>query len=402
MSDRQWAALMQADESYAGSHSYARLKKIVCALTGFEHFIPTHQGRAAENILFSALVKPGDIVPGNAHFDTTKGHIEYRKAIAVDCTVDTAYDPDAAMDFKGNIDLNKLEACFKKYPPEKIPFVLLTITCNSVGGQPVSLANIQETRTLCDHYGKRLFIDAARFAENAYFIKTREPDYAAYSIPQIVKAIFDLADGMTMSAKKDGLVNMGGFVALREKSLYNACSVFCILFEGFVTYGGLSGRDMEALAVGLKEVVDFHYLESRIREVHRLGEQLATRGIPLQKPFGGHAIFLDALQFFPHIPREEFPAQLLATALYETAGIRTAEIGTLLADRDPKTRQNRFPKLELLRLAIPRRTYSCEHLDYVVEAVIQLYENRYAYTRGYAILWEAPILRHFTVRLARL
>jgi len=402
MSDKQWAEMMIGDESYAGSTSFKKLKKTVKKITGFKYFLPTHQGRAAENVLFSTLVKEGDIVPGNSHFDTTKGHIEFRKATAVDCTIDEAFDTSNMHPFKGNIDLNKLEIVFKKYPKEKIPFVILTITCNSAGGQPVSIENTKAVSTLCKQYGIPLYFDAARFSENAYFIKKREQGYANKTIKEIVKEVFSYGDGMTMSAKKDGLVNMGGFIALNNKDVFKQATVFNIMYEGFITYGGMNGRDMGALAVGLNESTEYNYLESRIEQVAYLGKKLVEYGVPVQQPFGGHAIFLDANKFVPLIPREEYRAQALAIELYIVGGIRGVEIGTVLADRDPLTRKNRYPELELVRLAIPRRTYTNNHMDYVAATLKNIYESRNEAKSGYTIIDEAPIMRHFTAKFSKI
>lgn len=402
MSDKQWAEVMLGDESYAGSRSFMKLENTVKELTGFRYFIPVHQGRAAENVLFSALVKNGDFVPGNIHFDTTKGHIEYRKATAIDCTIDEAFDITIDHPFKGNIDLHKLEKTLQEYTTEKIPFVLMTITCNSAGGQPVSIENMRAVRTLCDQYGVGFYIDGARFAENAYFIKKREKEFANHSIKEIVKEIFSLSDGMTMSAKKDGLVNMGGFIALNDAKVYEVCSTFAIMYEGFVTYGGMSGRDMGALAQGLTEGVEFDYLESRIGQTAYLGKRLDEFNIPVIKPFGGHAVYIDASKFVPKIPKEEYRAQSLAIELYIVAGIRGVEIGTLLADRDPVTRENRFPKLEMVRLAIPRRVYTLSHMEYVAVAIKKVFDSRDEAKSGYSIKWEAPIMRHFTVELEKI
>ncbi|REE80380.1 tryptophanase [Lutibacter oceani] len=402
MSDQQWAEMMIGDESYAGSLSFKKLKKTVKKITGFKYFLPTHQGRAAENVLFSAMVKEGNIVPGNSHFDTTKGHIEFRKATAVDCTIDEAFDTSVIHPFKGNIDLNKLETVFKKYPKEKIPFVILTITCNSAGGQPVSIKNTKEVSELCKKYGVPLYFDAARFSENAYFIKKREKGYENKTIKEIVKEVFSYGDGMTMSAKKDGLVNMGGFIALNNKEVFKQATVFNIMFEGFITYGGMNGRDMGALAVGLNESTEFNYLESRVEQVAYLGQKLVDFGVPVQQPFGGHAIFLDANKFVPTIPREEYRAQALAIELYVVGGIRGVEIGTVLADRDPVTRENRYPELELVRLAIPRRTYTNNHMDYVAASLKNIYDSRNEAKSGYNIVDEAPIMRHFTVKFEKI
>ncbi len=399
MSDNQWAAIMTGDESYAGSRSFQKLHETVQEITGFPFLLPTHQGRAAENVLFSVLVKDGDIVPGNSHFDTTKGHIEIRKAHAVDCTIDEAFDVEDPHQFKGNIDLVKLENVYKSYPKEQIPFCLITVTCNSSGGQPVSLENVKAVRELSNQYGIPIYFDSARFAENAYFVKLREKGQQDRTIKEICKEMFSYGDGMTMSSKKDGLVNIGGFIALNNEEVFQKASNFTIIYEGFITYGGMAGRDMAALAVGLNEATEFSYLESRISQVEYLGNLLIDMGIPIQKPIGGHAIFIDSLKFLPHISREEFPAQTLGLEIYKEAGIRTVEIGTLLADRDPVTREHRYPKLELVRLAIPRRTYTNEHMDYIAAGIKNVYDRRDEIKKGYQIVWEPPILRHFTVKL---
>ncbi len=401
MSDCQWSAMMLGDESYAGSSSYHILKETVKRITGFEHFLPTHQGRAAENVLFSALVKEGDVVPGNSHFDTTKGHIEYRKATAIDCTIDEAFDTTSTHPFKGNIDLEKLEKVLKEYPAERIPFIVVTVTCNTSGGQPVSMRNLREVSNLAKKYGIMVVYDSARFAENAYFIKRNEDGYKEMPVKQIVREMFSHADAMTMSSKKDGIVNMGGFIAMQDEELFNSASVYNILFEGFVTYGGMSGRDMNALAQGLEEGTEFDYLDTRIRQVAYLGEKLKSFNIPVQEPFGGHAIFVDALRFLPGLPREQFTAQTLAVELYLEAGVRGVEIGTLMADRDPVTRENRYPNLELVRLAIPRRFYTNNHMDVVAVALKNVYDRRDEIKKGFEIVSEAPIMRHFTVQLKR-
>ena len=398
MSDRQWAAMMMGDESYAGARSFFRLKDTITGLTGFEYVIPTHQGRAAENVLFSHLVKAGDIVPGNSHFDTTKGHIESRKATALDCTVDEARDTQLELPFKGNVDLGKLEAALKEHG-DHIPFIIVTITNNTAGGQPVSMENLRGVRALADKYGKRVVLDSARFAENAYFIKTREAGYADMTIKQITREIFDLADAMTMSAKKDGIVNMGGFIATRHEDWYEGAKRFCIPFEGYLTYGGMNGRDMEALAVGLDENTEFDNLDTRIRQVQYLAARLDEFGIPYQRPAGGHAIFVDASKVLTHVPKEEFPAQTLTVELYREAGIRGCEIGYILADRDPVTRENRFGGLDLLRLAIPRRVYTNNHMDVIAVALKNVFDRRESITRGVRIVWEAELMRHFTVKL---
>ncbi|MCF8346675.1 MAG: tryptophanase [Bacteroidales bacterium] len=399
MSQEQWAAIMTGDESYAGSRSFYQLKETITMLTGFEHVLPTHQGRAAENVLFSAMIKAGDVIPGNAHFDTTKGHIEFRRASALDCTIDEASDTAVYHPFKGNLDIGKLEKAVETYGRDKIPLILVTITCNSTGGQPVSIENMREVRRFADHHRIPVFFDAARFAENAWFIRTRENGYSDKGIREIVKKMFSYADGMTMSSKKDGLVNIGGFIAMKDLALYKAAAHFNIMFEGFLSYGGMAGRDMAALAIGLKEATTVAFLDSRIRQVHYLGKLLKEMGIPVQEPFGGHAIFVDAKKFLPELPKEEFIGQTLAVELYLESGVRAVEIGTLLADRDPETRENRYPQLELLRLTIPRRVYTDNHMHYIATALKNVYDRRTSISKGYRIVSEAPIMRHFTVEL---
>ncbi len=401
MSDRQWAAMMMGDESYAGASSFLNLKKTITDITGFQHIIPTHQGRAAENVLFSYLVKEGMIVPGNSHFDTTKGHIEGRKATALDCTIDEAKNTQLEIPFKGNVDPVKLEAALKQYA-DKIPFVIVTITNNTAGGQPVSMKNMREVREIANKYGKPVLFDSARFAENAYFIKMREEGYADKSIKEIVKEMFSLADGMTMSAKKDGIVNMGGFIATNLIDWYEGAKGYCVQYEGYLTYGGMNGRDMSALAVGLDENTEFDNLETRIRQIEYLAAKLDEYGIPYQRPAGGHAIFVDAPKVLSNVPKEEFPAQTLVVELYLEAGIRGCEIGYILADRDPVTRENRFGGLDLLRLAIPRRVYTNNHMDVIAAALRNVKERSGSITRGYGIKWEAPLMRHFTVKLEKL
>lgn len=401
MSDRQWAGMMLGDESYAGASSFFNLKNMITRLTGFDYVIPTHQGRAAENVLFSALVHEGDIVPGNSHFDTTKGHIEGRKATALDCTIDEAKDTQLEIPFKGNVDPKKLENALKEHG-DRIPFIIVTITNNTAGGQPVSMANMKEVRALADKYGKKVIFDSARFAENAYFIKTREKGYENKTIKEIVKETFDLADAMTMSAKKDAVVNMGGFIATRNQEWFDAAKGYCVQFEGYLTYGGMNGRDMNALAIGLDENTEFENLETRIRQVEYLASKLDEYGIPYQRPAGGHALFIDAPKVLTHVPKEEFPAQTLTVELYLEAGIRGCEIGYILADRDPITRENRFGGLDLLRLAIPRRVYTNNHMDVIAAALKNVYDRREKITRGVRIAWEAPLMRHFTVQLERL
>lgn len=401
MSDKQWSEMLLGDESYSGSSSFYKLKDAIKDITGFDYFLPTHQGRAAENVLFSTLVKEGDIVPGNSHFDTTKAHIEYRKARAVDCTIDAAFDTTLDHPFKGNIDLEKLENVLKNNPKEKIPLIIVTITCNSAGGQPVSMKNMHAVSALAKKYEIPVYFDSARFAENAYFIKIREEGYSDINIRDIVKEMYYYADGMTMSAKKDAIVNMGGFIGFKHKEIFDKASVYNILFEGYITYGGMSGRDMNALAQGLYEGTEFDYLETRINQVAYLGQLLKDHGIPVQYPFGGHAIFVDVKRFLPYMPKEEYIAQTLACILYIEGGVRGVEIGSIMADRDPETKLNRYPDLELMRLAIPRRTYTDNHMKYVAAALINVYKKRNEITTGLRITKEAPILRHFTVELEK-
>ena len=401
MSDRQWAAVMMGDESYAGSASFFHLKETINKITGFEYVIPTHQGRAAENVLFSHLVKAGSIVPGNSHFDTTKGHIESRKATALDCTIDEAKDTQLEIPFKGNVDPKKLEKALAEHH-ENVPFIIVTITNNTAGGQPVSMQNLREVRAIADKYGKRVVLDSARFAENAYFIKTREEGYADKTIKEIALEMFSLADGMTMSAKKDGIVNMGGFIATRHEDWYEGAKRFCIPFEGYLTYGGMNGRDMEALAVGLDENTEFDNLETRIHQVEFLAGLLDEYGIPYQRPVGGHALFVDADKVLTKVPKEEFPAQTLAIELYLEAGVRGCEIGYILADRDPVTRENRFGGLDLLRLCIARRVYTDNHMRVIAAALKNVYDRRDEITRGVEIVWETELMRHFTVKLRKL
>ena len=401
MSDKQWSEMMIGDESYAGANSYYKLKEAVKEITGFDFFLPTHQGRAAENVLFSVLVKEGDIVPGNSHFDTTKGHIEFRKARAIDCTVDHSGNDGNNNIFRGNIDPEKLENVLKNNPADKISCIVITITNNTAGGLPVSMQNLRSVRRLANKYGVKVVLDSARFAENAYFIKINEPGYYEKSIRDIALEIFSYADAMTMSSKKDAIVNMGGFIGFREEELFKKASTFNIIYEGYITYGGMSGRDMNALAQGLYDGTEYEFLESRIRQVKLLAGKMKSFGIPLVEPTGGHAVFIDALKFFPHIPREQFPGQTLSAEIYLEAGIRGSEIGTLMADRDPETRENRFPALEFVRLAVPRRVYSDNHMNYAATAVANIWERRSSIKKGFKIVSEAPILRHFTVELER-
>lgn len=401
MSDRQWSAMMLGDESYAGATSFYKFEETVRRILGLHYVIPTHQGRAAENVLFSFLVKEGNVIPGNAHFDTTKGHIEARKAFAIDVTTDEAKDAQLEVPFKGNVSLEKLEKVLKENPGN-VPFMVLTVTNNTVGGQPVSMENIKATCALCHRYGVPVVMDSARFAENAYFIKTREPGYADKTIKEIVLEMYADADAATMSCKKDAIVNMGGFIATRKEEWYEGAKSFCIPYEGYLTYGGLNGRDLNAVAVGLDENTEFDMLETRIHQVQYLAKILDEYGIPYQRPVGGHGVFIDADKVLTHVPKEEFPAQTLTCELYLEAGIRGCEIGYMLADRDPVTHENRFGGLDLLRLAIPRRVYTDNHMDVIAAALKNVYDRREQVTRGVAIEWEAPLMRHFTVKLRRL
>lgn len=401
MSDRQWSAMMLGDESYAGATSFYKFEETVRRILGLHYVIPTHQGRAAENVLFSFLVKEGNVIPGNAHFDTTKGHIEARKAFAIDVTTDEAKDAQLEVPFKGNVSLEKLEKVLKENPGN-VPFMVLTVTNNTVGGQPVSMENIKATCALCHRYGVPVVMDSARFAENAYFIKTREPGYADKTIKEIVLEMYADADAATMSCKKDAIVNMGGFIATRKEDWYEGAKSFCIPYEGYLTYGGLNGRDLNAVAVGLDENTEFDMLETRIHQVQYLAKKLDEYGIPYQRPVGGHGVFIDADKVLTHVPKAEFPAQTLTCELYLEAGIRGCEIGYMLADRDPVTHENRFGGLDLLRLAIPRRVYTDNHMDVIAAALKNVYDRREQVTRGVAIEWEAPLMRHFTVKLRRL
>jgi tryptophanase len=399
MSDNQWAGMMVGDESYAGAKNFFHFQDTVRNIFCFKHVIPTHQGRAAERILFETLLKKGDSVPSNIHFDTTRANIEVRGAEAVDLVIDEAYDPDSEHPFKGNMDVEKLKKFMEKKGRERIPLVMLTITNNSGGGQPVSVKNIKEVSQVCKKYRIPLFFDACRFAENAYFVKMREKGYEKKSVLEIAQEIFSYGQGATMSAKKDALVNIGGFVTLDDDLLAEKLKNQLIISEGFPTYGGLAGRDLEAIARGLEEVLEEDYLEYRINQVAYLARLLDEAGIPIFKPVGGHAVYLLADRFLPHIPRHQYPGWALTVALYREAGIRAVEIGgVMFAKKDKKTGREVFPKLELVRLAIPRRVYTSAHLDYVAEAIIELYKNRDK-IRGLRIVRESPYLRHFTAQL---
>lgn len=391
MSSLQWAAMMRADESYAGSPSFYRLHESISEITGFDHLLPTHQGRASERILFELIGGHGKIVPNNAHFDTTRANIEHSGASAVDLAIPEAADPKARHPFKGNMDTARLDALLAKQRAA-IPVVMCTVTSNTSGGQPVSLGNLREIRKICDKHRVPFFLDACRFAENAWFIKQREPDQRDRPVRQIVREMFDLADGATISAKKDGIVNIGGLLLMRDAALLGRASELLILTEGYVTYGGLAGRDLEAMAQGFQEVLDEDYLTYRIRSAEYVGEKLLAAGVQIVEPPGGHAIYLDACAFCPHISRQQFPAQALSVALYRSAGIRTCEIGSVMFGG-----RGELPQLELVRLAMPRRVYTQSHMDYVVEAVIELFGHRDR-IRGLRMTEAPEVLRHFSAR----
>ncbi len=401
MSDYQWAGMMIGDESYAGSRNFFNLKETIKDILGFPEFVPTHQGRAAENLLLSLLVNENDYIPNNMHFDTTKAHVLHKKGIPVDLVIDEAYDSTSNYSFKGNMDLNKLQNFIEDKGVDNIPLILLTITCNSGGGQPVSMGNIKGVSEIAKSYNLPFYIDACRFAENAYFIKQREPGFENKSIKEIVREMFSYADGCTMSAKKDAIVNIGGFLALRDKDLYQKASSLAVLFEGFPTYGGLAGRDLEAISRGLQEVIEESYLSYRIGQTNYLGQKLLEAGIPIMEPPGGHAIYIDAKRFLPHLSQDEFPAQALGVELYIEAGVRGVEIGTVLAGRDPNTGEHDYPELELLRLTIPRRVYTNNHMDVVANGLKNIYDRKESIT-GLQITYETDILRHFTAKFKKI
>jgi tryptophanase len=399
MSARQWAALMQGDESYAGSRSFERFRRVVSDLTGFAHIIPTHQGRAAEKILFSEAVGPGDVVPNNTHFDTTRANIEYRQAEALDLLCEVGHDLQAEAPFKGNVDVDKLDEVLRTRG-DQVPLVMVTITNNSGGGQPVSMANLRAVREVCDRYGKPLFLDACRFAENAWFVCTREEEYAKATPRQVAEEAFRLADGCTISLKKDGFGNIGGLLALNDSELAERCRNLLILTEGFPTYGGLAGRDLEALAQGLEEVTDPDYLRYRVRTAEYLAERAWADGVATVRPPGGHAVYLDARSVLPHIPTYEYPAQVLACELYLEGGVRGVEIGTVMFGRpDPAGGPDLPAPHELVRLALPRRVYTQSHIDYVGEVIAHVAE-RAPSLRGLRITEQPRWLRHFTCRFA--
>ncbi|MCS7052691.1 MAG: tryptophanase [Ignavibacterium sp.] len=397
MSSKQWAGIMEGDEAYAGSKSFYRFEAVVKSITQMKHIIPTHQGRAAEKILFSIVGGAGKYFPNNTHFDTTRANIEFSGSEAVDLLNEVGKHPEIRADFKGNMDIEKLEAFIKEKGPENIPLCMITVTNNSGGGQPVSMQNIRETKQVCKKYGIPLFIDACRFAENAYFIKLREKGYENKTPLEIAQEMFSYADGVTMSAKKDALVNIGGFLAMNDDELAMKCRNLLIVTEGFPTYGGLAGRDLEAVAQGLLEVLDEHYLQYRIRSVEYLGEKLIAAGVPIIEPPGGHAIYIDAKRFTPHIPPDQYPGQSIVCELYVEGGVRAVEIGSVMFGKYDKQGRLIPAMMELVRLAIPRRVYTQSHVDYLIEVITEVYKKRNE-LKGYKIIYEAPILRHFTAK----
>lgn len=401
MSAKQWAGVMEGDESYAGARSFFRFERTVKELTGMSYIIPTHQGRAAEKILFSIIGGKGKYIPNNTHFDTTRANVEFSGAVAVDFMTEEGRHPEVEADFKGNMDIAALEAFIRDKGAANIPACFITVTNNSGGGQPVSMANIRDTKAMLSRYGIPLFLDACRFAENAYFIKLREPGYSQRSPKEIAREMFSYADGVTMSAKKDAIVNMGGFLALNDEAIAAQARNLLIITEGFPTYGGLAGRDLEAIAQGLEEVLDEHYLMYRIRSVAYLGDKLTDAGVPILRPPGGHAVYIDAKRFLPHVPPPQYPGQSVVCDLYVRGGIRSVEIGSVMFGTYAPDGSLKSPPLELVRLAIPRRVYTQSHIDYVVEVVIDAFAHRER-LRGYAITYEAPALRHFTAHFRQL
>ncbi len=398
MSDAQWAGLMRGDESYAGGRNFFFFEETVRQIFGLPHVVPTHQGRVAENLLFSTVLKTGDVVPNNTHFDTTRANVEVNGGVALDFVIPEAREPRALHPFKGNMDLGRLERCLAENRG-RVPLVMLTLTNNSGGGQPVSLENIRGTREICTRHRVPLFLDACRFAENAWFIRQREPGQSHRSVEEIVCEIFALSDGCTMSAKKDGLANIGGFLALRDEVWVEKLKNKLILIEGFPTYGGLAGRDLEAVAIGLREVLKEDYLAFRVGQVAAFGEALVAAGVPVVQPIGGHAVYIDGRAFAPHLPPEQYPAQALTIALYREGGVRAVEIGGVMFGRPDPERpgHEKLPDLDLVRLAVPRRVYTNTHLEYVAEVAIRLHREPQA-LRGVRIVREAPVLRHFTAR----
>ena len=397
MSDKQWAGIMIGDEAYAGSRNFHHLESTVQEIFGFKHLVPTHQGRGAENLLSRIAIKPGQYVPGNMYFTTTRYHQEANGGIFVDVIKDVAHDAGKNVPFKGDIDLEKLERLIAEKGAENIAYVCLAVTVNLAGGQPVSLKNMKEVRALTKKHGIKVFYDATRCVENAYFIKEQEPEYADKTIKEIVREMFSNADGCTMSGKKDCLVNIGGFLCMNDDELFQAAKELVVVFEGMPSYGGMAGRDMEAMAIGLQESLQYEYIEHRVKQVRYLGDKLLEAGVPIIEPTGGHAVFLDARRFCPHLDQLQFPAQALAAQLYIESGVRSMERGIVSAGRDPKTRENHIPKLETVRLTIPRRVYTYKHMDIVADAVIKLFTHKEA-IRGLKFVYEPKQLRFFTAR----
>lgn len=399
MSDRQWSGIMRGDESYSGARSYFHLMDVAKSIFGYKYFQPVHQGRAAEKVLLPNVIKKGQYSISNMHFDTTRGHVELAGGIVVDCVCKEALDTENYFDFKGNMDTEKLEKLINEYKPENVGIIIMTITNNTAGGQPVSIKNIKETSEIAKKYKIPYIIDAARYAENSYFVKTREKGYEDKSIEEIVKETFKYADGFTMSAKKDAIVNIGGLIGIKDnEELFNKVKISTIPNEGFVSYGGLAGRDLEGLAIGLEDGLNFDYLNYRIGQIQYLGDILRDEKIPFQYPVGGHALFIDAKKLLPHIPYYEFPAQALTIELYKEAGIRGCDIGSYMMGNDPKTGKQLEAELELTRLAVPRRVYTQAHMDIIAESLISI-KQRANSIKGYKIIWEPPILRHFTSKL---
>jgi tyrosine phenol-lyase len=397
MSDRQWAGMMMGDEAYAGSRNFYALELAVRSYYGFPELIPTHQGRGAENILSKILIKPGDHVPGNMYFTTTRLHQELAGATFHDVIIDAAHDPNSDHPFKGNVDLDKLIALVREVGSDRIPYITISATVNLAGGQPISLANLREVAEYCRGLSIKVILDATRAVENAWFIQQRDEGMAGFTVAEILKQLCALADGATMSGKKDSLVNIGGWLGLRDPWLAEKARGLVVVYEGLHTYGGLAGRDMEAMAIGIGESVQEEYIRSRIGQVHYLGQKLIHAGIPVVRPLGGHAVFLDAAAILDHLPRDQFPAQALAAALYLESGVRSMERGTVSAGRDPETGENRYPALELVRLTIPRRVYTQAHMDVVAESVVEVYQQR-AKVRGLRFTYEPELLRFFQAR----
>jgi len=401
MSDRQWSGMMMGDEAYAGSRNFYHLEEAIQEYYGYKYIVPTHQGRGAEHIISQIMIKKGDFIPGNMYFTTTRLHQELAGGGFVDVIVDEAHDPANQHPFKGNVDIAKLDNLLNKVGKEKIPYISIATAVNMAGGQPISLENMRQVRDWSQKHGIPIIHDATRVAENAYFIKKREPGYENKTVAEIVKELCDLTDGCTMSAKKDAMVNIGGFLAVNDQELFDKARNMVVIYEGLHTYGGMAGRDMEAVAIGLGESVDHDHIRARVEQVIYLGNKLIEAGVPIVEPIGGHAVFLDAKRFLPHIPQDQFPAQALAAELYVEAGIRSMERGIVSAGRDPETGDHRYPKLELVRLTIPRRVYTQAHMDVTAEAVIELYENRDK-IKGLKMVYEPQYLRFFQARFEKL